>query len=149
MPYKDPIAKRACSLRYYYRHKEKCLEYQKLNKDRHNEVSRAWSKANPEKRAVSVNKWARENPEKVRNGCRRRRAKQAGAGGYFTAPQLEERIKFFGNRCAYCGGPYEHVDHAIPLAKGGTNWPANLRPSCAKCNTKKGAKSWRNYPVLI
>jgi len=43
--------------------------------------------------------------------------------------------------CTYCGGkPPEvtlHVDHITPVAKGGTNDPANLVTSCSDCNLGK------------
>ncbi len=47
--------------------------------------------------------------------------------------------------CAYCGGLilYDelwHIDHVIPVAKGGSNDPKNLVLSCPACNLKKGAK---------
>ncbi|MGP0054591.1 MAG: HNH endonuclease [Steroidobacteraceae bacterium] len=31
-----------------------------------------------------------------------------------------------------------HVDHVVPLARGGTNWPANLALLAPVCNRKKG-----------
>jgi hypothetical protein len=31
-------------------------------------------------------------------------------------------------------------DHVKPLARGGSNWPANLRPACKSCNSRKGAR---------
>ena len=49
-----------------------------------------------------------------------------------------------GGRCMKCGrrvskGSF-HVDHVIPLAKGGDEWDLdNLELSCPECNLKKGA----------
>jgi hypothetical protein len=48
------------------------------------------------------------------------------------------------DRCYYClkslpDGP-EHIDHYIPVAKGGSHTKVNLRPSCACCNFKKNDK---------
>ncbi len=79
----------------------------------------------------------------------RKRARRLGASGHFTEEQLANRIAFFFGKCAYCGGPYQHLDHAIALAKGGTNWPANLRPSCQPCNNKKKDQDWRRWKPLI
>lgn len=50
-----------------------------------------------------------------------------------------------GGRCRHCGGPVHpqeiwHVDHFIPLAKGGTNDLENLVLSCIRCNLEKAAK---------
>jgi len=47
--------------------------------------------------------------------------------------------------CQYCGRipplVMLHVDHVIPVAKGGTNDMENLTTSCAGCNSGKGSKS--------
>lgn len=40
--------------------------------------------------------------------------------------------------CVYCGGPFEHVDHVLPVSRGGTDDVENLVPSCTSCNTSKG-----------
>ncbi len=75
-----------------------------------------------------------------------RRARAAGAHGCATPEQVRQRVAFYGECCAYCGGPFQHVDHVIPLSRGGTAWPANLRPACAPCNLSKATKrlaEWR------
>jgi 5-methylcytosine-specific restriction endonuclease McrA len=44
------------------------------------------------------------------------------------------------SECAYCGCDISedfHVDHIIPLAKGGTNEPDNICLSCPTCNLQK------------
>lgn len=33
-----------------------------------------------------------------------------------------------------------HVDHVVPIAKGGLNVAANLQLLCPRCNLRKGAK---------
>jgi len=45
-----------------------------------------------------------------------------------------------GWRCRYCGGPANHVDHVVPLARGGIDHERNLAASCRRCNLKKGAR---------
>lgn len=93
------------------------------------------------RRATRV--WKMRNPDKVRlsNFLREWRAQRAP--GTCSVAAMAARIAFYGNVCAYCGGPYEHIDHVIPLARGGTNWPANLRPACGPCNLSKGS-----FPLL-
>ncbi len=55
-----------------------------------------------------------------------------------------ERHQVFGNSkvCALCGKPIDEtdftVDHIIPLSRGGTNDPENLRPVHKSCNHFKG-----------
>lgn len=72
---------------------------------------------------------------------RRYKERKANAVGFCTKEQLEARIQYYGGHCAYCRGPFEHIDHCIPLSKGGSAWPANLVPSCASCNLSKKDKN--------
>ncbi len=65
------------------------------------------------------------------------RANKYGAPGYCSPEQRKARFAIFGDRCAYCHGPAEAADHVIALTRGGSNWPANLRPSCNSCNSSK------------
>jgi 5-methylcytosine-specific restriction endonuclease McrA len=54
------------------------------------------------------------------------------------------------DECYYCGknmdGKYEHLDHYIPISKGGGHTMVNLRPSCACCNQKKSDKMPTDFP---
>lgn len=87
------------------------------------------------------------NPEKIYLKNLKRRLAQHSTRGKASLEQIKQRMAFFGNCCAYCNGPYEEVDHVIPLSRGGTNWPANLRPACSHCNRKKRnqiAQQWKN-----
>lgn len=48
-----------------------------------------------------------------------------------------------GDTCAYCGKPANppHVDHIIPLVKGGSNDPENLTVACRECNSGKSGRT--------
>lgn len=50
-----------------------------------------------------------------------------------------------GFKCVICGasakeGAHLHVDHIIPVSKGGTSTPSNLRTLCERCNIGKSNK---------
>ena len=50
--------------------------------------------------------------------------------------------------CQYCGSLQEQLvrDHVVPVSKGGSDHPRNIRMSCAPCNLSKGPKDievWR------
>lgn len=73
----------------------------------------------------------------------------------FTARTYTEEVrKALGSirHCAWCGGlgtyrkgPDDrswHIDHVLPVSKGGGNNPSNLVRSCATCNMSKGNKEW-------
>jgi hypothetical protein len=94
---------------------------------------KAWNTAHPHYHQLYKRAYARLRTE---------------AEGTCTNRQAQARYDFYGGCCAYCHvplGPFDakprpwHWDHVIPLSKGGTAWPANLRPSCAHCNQRKCA----------
>lgn len=97
---------------------------------------RPWNK-NKEKTRNSLKRWRAANPVKVALQKSRRRALKANAAGSTTAEQLQARIDYYGGCCWVCQKPYEAIDHVISLDKGGTNWPANLRPICKHHNSRK------------
>ena len=49
-----------------------------------------------------------------------------------------------GFTCQHCGASLfeiePHIDHIVPLAKGGTNDESNLQALCAPCNLAKGTQ---------
>lgn len=42
--------------------------------------------------------------------------------------------------CLVCGGPFEHIDHNVPLIRGGGHTLDNLVPLCADHNLAKSGK---------
>ncbi len=63
------------------------------------------------------------------------------APGTASPEQIAARVAVYGGLCWICrAAPYDALDHVKPLARGGSNWPANLRPACTPCNSRKGAK---------
>ena len=55
-----------------------------------------------------------------------------------TRLQILERDNY---ACRYCGKDATHVDHILPVSRGGTNDHENLAASCAHCNLSKGDKT--------
>jgi len=76
----------------------------------------------------------------------RRRIKSRTADSSCSAVQWMARCALYGWRCAYCWFDLNkmtvQMDHVVPLAKGGSNWPSNLVPACGKCNMRKNARVW-------
>ena len=71
-----------------------------------------------------------------------RRARERNAPGRFTRDDILEIYHGQGTLCAWCYEPLGddiHVDHYMPLALGGSNWPDNLRLLHGSCNASKGA----------
>jgi 5-methylcytosine-specific restriction endonuclease McrA len=125
--------KRQWSRQKYWRNIETSREKTK-------ERNRKRRKENGERMRAVENAYFKKNPEKRHLKNAKCRAQRYAARGRASAPQIRLRMQMFGNKCSYCAvGQQEHIDHLIPIKLGGTNWPANLRPSCASCNHKKKA----------
>jgi 5-methylcytosine-specific restriction endonuclease McrA len=121
--------------------RERAKAWAKANPDRMAARATAWRRANPERRAEIVRQWRERHPEQAKAIAARRRAMMRQASTVnFTADQLDQRMSMFGHSCWMCGGPFEHVDHVKPIARGGSHCLANLRPACAPCNKAKAAK---------
>ena len=58
------------------------------------------------------------------------------------------------NQCFYCKifvkrGINLHLDHKVPLNRGGNHHINNLVPSCASCNLRKGTKTAEEFLSII
>jgi 5-methylcytosine-specific restriction endonuclease McrA len=118
-----------------------------------------WARNNPEKAAARLREWQRKNPEKCaawqkawRKTERGRmltcldaeRRRRSFGDGDCSLEQWEAILRFYGHRCAQCGGEGKMtIDHFIPLGgrgiRGSHDW-RNLWPLCERCNKRKGAK---------
>lgn len=130
-------------------YRERAKAWYNDNRERALATSRQSYRNNRTARLAATRTWKRTNPEKVRAANLQYNARSRAAHGHVTAEQIIARVDFFGGVCAYCGGPYEHLDHAIPLSRGGTNWPANLRPACNNCNLRKHNKTVQEFLTIL
>ncbi len=111
------------------------------NKEQHRAICRAWHARNRERVAAYFQQHYADNKAAYFERSRRCRALKLGRTVVpFSQADLDARMSVFGHRCAYCNGPFEHIDHVIPLARGGLHCLANLRPACRACNLRKSAK---------
>lgn len=119
---------------------------------RHNQRTRTGSASSPRTapnleagRLATKRYWA-NHPERRRANRVARRAQERKAPGVAPASAIAARVAYYGSTCYLCrSAPYEHLDHVIPLSRGGSNWPANIRPACASCNVRKGNKSLNEF----
>jgi 5-methylcytosine-specific restriction endonuclease McrA len=86
-------------------------------------------------------------PRQPSGASARRAARSAAAPGFATAAQLDARWAYYQGRCWMCRQRADHMDHVKPLARGGSNWPANQRPACWPCNKAKNVR-WPFLPAL-
>ena len=132
---------------YSKRNAEKIKEYRYKKRDISAAVFKAYREKNAEKIRESAKAYRAANPEKMAENWRNRRARKRSAEGSHTSADI--RAIFLAQRglCANCetklfksGKQKYHVDHIMPLSRGGSNWPSNLQCLCPACNLSKNAK---------
>lgn len=85
---------------------------------------------------------ASRNPERVRANGQAQRARKRNARGTHTAADIRSQHDRQRGRCFYCHERLTgyHIDHVVPLSKGGSNGPENIVITCAACNQMKSDK---------
>jgi 5-methylcytosine-specific restriction endonuclease McrA len=52
--------------------------------------------------------------------------------------EIRARFAEFNHRCAYCGADGDlHIEHVVPISKGGPHSIGNIIPACKDCNFSK------------
>lgn len=155
-----------CTVKRYKQHYEATKHEQRAKKREHyaknREIYHSRDKARYEherdQRIANADKWHKQNSEKFKAIKRRyyernrdkwrtykinRRALEISASGKIESDEI---IRLYGmqkGKCWWCGkrikGTY-HIDHRIPLSRGGSNLTENLVISCPHCNKSKGNK---------
>ena len=73
--------------------------------------------------------------------CRRRRLPKRRQGSTRAWRNLRQHVlQRDRGRCRYCGRLASHVDHVVPVVRGGPTHESNLVAACADCNLEKGAR---------
>lgn len=146
---KEDIA--ATCLAYRTENKEKIAakhrEYYAANKEVIAAKKRDRHAASPEKAAAISRRWLLENPDKAAANNRNRRARKRSANGRHTAEDVNAIFESQRGMCASCpakliksGKNRYHVDHIVPLIRGGSNDKYNIQCLCPSCNMRKNAK---------
>lgn len=126
-----PEMQRNAKAAYKARHPERVLQHAREHYARTKEASQLRHK-----------KWLKANPFKRREHEAARRAK-AGKSERYTAADIDALLVIQQFGCIYCGKSLRHkfhVDHIVPLSKGGSNGRKNIQLLCQPCNQTKHAR---------
>jgi len=133
-------------------------EYKQKNKEHLFKMSRAYRETNRQKVTKQKKQWKIDNYEKTLHSNRKAiRARRARLKNNITIAYTESQvISTYGTNCNICGleidflAPRQvgkrgwekglHIDHLLPIAKGGSDTLNNVRPTHGLCNLKKSAK---------
>lgn len=151
-------------------------EGRRRNASRIKQQEKRYREKNPEKKQAAMRAWKRKNSDRVAAYGKEYRARnREKLSGYNSVQKAKRRASedvgvplgtFLGWRhaqpkvCFYCGAECAtnfHVDHFMPLSKGGQHVLTNLRIACPGCNLRKNAKlplEWineisANYPLYV
>lgn len=136
---------------YREKNRDRVRQYQRdyyaRNRDSERKRLTEYYENNPEKKAeryAQIESWRKANREKARSYVRNRRARIKASDGQHTADDIEKLKAGQKGCCWWCGKKIpdgkHHIDHRIPIARGGSNGVENLVVSCAPCNHKKSYK---------
>ncbi len=89
----------------------------------------------------------------------KRKARKAGSGGSYTLREIAEQLVRQKHTCYYCQAPFEkvstqagdiiyryHIEHVVPIARGGRNDISNIVLACPTCNLHKHDKLPHEWP---
>ena len=104
-----------------------------------------------EKRKQYQREWYKNNPEKGRFYRALHRSRKLKNGGMFSQEDISKLLISQQNKCVYCTKELKeyHIDHIIPISKGGSNWPDNLQILCRFCNQSKHDKLPEEFAKTI
>ena len=149
---------RKSSANYYAKNKEKStaatIKWQKANRARINELGRIRYAKDTEKYKKQQQKYRKSHPDIGRRLANKRRARKKNV--LVLSYTEKEVLKLYGFNCWICSEPINmkasrkvgsknwekglHIDHLIPISKGGSDTLENVRPTHGLCNLKKGNK---------
>jgi len=146
--------------REWMRRKRQTPEYKEWSKEYHNrpEVKARklaqgseWVKNHPEKKKIWRKKWWSNNPQKTKLMTYKQNARRRAQYivGNVDIPELLDR---WDGLCGICHKKVEgkyHIDHIIPLSRGGLHEQDNLQVTHPLCNWRKNNRILPNTKEVV
>ncbi len=143
----------ACKLCYNAqarKHYEENTDYYKTrnqvhyleHKEEYRERGKEWAKNNKDKIHEYTSRYWKKNPDKMCEFASRRRARKRNQTPDLTKDEINRMrdLYWLARDLRAVSGQEYHVDHIIPLARGGLHHPDNLQILPADLNVRKAAK---------
>ena len=150
---------------YYLRNKDKCKEridrwvsenreyvrergkkYRKDKPDIEFNKQKRYRERHKEQLYLKGKKYREEHKDYFYNKHRERQSLKNGVSdGTVTLEAEQTLFELQDGKCAYCGCDLningKHLDHILPLSRGGQHSVSNVHWVCPKCNLSKGNKT--------
>jgi 5-methylcytosine-specific restriction endonuclease McrA len=147
----NPEKRKAIHQAYYSANHKRELARSKARREANPEYHKKYYVANQERLRLKGRAYYKANRDRWNNNLLQRRLNQARRNARFQGTvsdrDWQRLVNRFGGLCAYCGlEPWRHVDHVVPLSRGGRHTIGNVLPACEQCNMSKGPKlliEWR------
>jgi 5-methylcytosine-specific restriction endonuclease McrA len=127
-------AKRKANVRYYKKNKKKEL---RRNKE--------WMQNNVERRAEYNRRYSQEHKFRILLQKNALRSSEVLSRHPLLEVEWLFILDFWEWRCPYCGREITkdtvHIEHLIPMSRGGLHVMGNVLGSCPTCNLSKGART--------
>lgn len=131
------------------RARQRSKQWREDHPEQERETKRIYRATYPDRVRESFLRWYAEHSERVRAYSRNRAARERNAEGTHTLADEQAQFDRQKGHCYYCGCKLtktprlpnsSHVDHVVPLDRGGRNSPDNLVIACQHCNCGKKNK---------
>lgn len=115
--------------------------YREKNKDKHNESSRIYYQENSAKlKLYQINYRSTNRVKRASSLLKSQEKRKAVMADGMSHYQFQKWVEAQDKICFYCSVDCSdgyHVDHFIPISKGGLHTADNLRVACVYCNLSK------------
>jgi 5-methylcytosine-specific restriction endonuclease McrA len=133
--------------RYWVENKERKQEYKRARQEYFTAKHREYVEKNRDRVMANSRKWEIANRnkrnEQARTHAINRRLRKYRNGGKLSRSDIDTQYNRQKGKCYYCGekvGKKYHVDHVVPLSRGGSHSPDNIVIACPTCNLRKNNK---------
>lgn len=149
-------------------HRKQQADYAANNREQERLRAAEWRKNNPQKardldRTMYLKskpaileynrKYRSENPERCSEWARNRQARKRAGGGTLSKGYVDFLLAWQSGKCLTCRVDLTstgyHIDHVVPLAKGGQHCDDNVQLLCPTCNKRKATRSLYEFLLIL